>query len=99
MDIKIFANYGVLAAEKRIVYTYGNPQPTAVTWDEITVEIPDGWDYYESEWGFGIVTAPWGQNYEINQILGGDKSPVFSALDKNGKGHRVKLKVKPNEVI
>ena len=94
MNINIFANYGVLAAEKRIIYTFGNPQPTAVTWDEMTVEIPDGWDYYKSEWGLGMVTAPWGQTYEINEVLGGDKSPIFQAVDKDCKWHRVKLKVK-----
>lgn len=92
MNINIFANYGVLTAEKRTVYTFGNPQPTAVTWDNLCVETPDGWDYYESEAGLGLVTAPWGWTYEINEILGGDQSPMFIAIDKNGKERRIKLK-------
>lgn len=45
MNIKIYCNYGVLAAEKRNVYTYGAPEATATCWDEITVEIPEGWNH------------------------------------------------------
>ena len=48
MKIKIYCNYGALAAEKRNVYTYGNPNPTATCWDEITVETPEGWELYEN---------------------------------------------------
>ena len=48
MKIKIYCNYGVLAAEKRKVYTYGMPHPTAACWDEMTVEIPDGWETFEN---------------------------------------------------
>ena len=47
--IKIFKNYGCLAAEKRNVYTYGTEQPTATCADEITVKIPDGWKIVDSE--------------------------------------------------
>ena len=47
MKIKIYCNYGCLSAEKRNIYTYGCPDSTATCWDEMTVEIPEGWEVYE----------------------------------------------------
>lgn len=93
MKIKIYCNYGVLAAEKRNVYTYGNPDSTATCWDEITVEAPEGWEPYENYMGELMVTAPWGTNYTINEVLQGNEKPCFYALDGNGKGHRQYLKI------
>ena len=93
MKIKIYCNYGVLAAEKRNVYTYGAPHSTATCWDEMTVEIPEEWESYENNTGELMVTAPWGWSYSINEVLQGNEKPCFYALDNNMGGHRQYLKV------
>ena len=93
MNIKIYCNYGVLAAEKRNIYTYGAPHVTATCYDEMMVEIPEGWEAHENNSGELIVTAPWGWDYDINEVLQGDKKPCFYALDKNMNGHRAFLEI------
>lgn len=52
--LKIYCNYGCLSAEKRNVYTYGIPGTTATCWDEMEVEVPEGWELYENRMG-----KPW----------------------------------------
>lgn len=91
MKIKIYCNYGCLSAEKRNVYTYGCPDSTATCWDEMTVEIPEGWEAYENYMGRLVVTAPWGTNYIINEVLGGNEKPCFTACDREGRLHRAFL--------
>lgn len=91
-SIKIFRNYGVLAAEKRNVYTYGAEHSQAVCSDEITVEIPEGWETYENDLGQTMLTAPWGWNYFINEVLSGNKNPYFQAYDKDFNLKRFELK-------
>lgn len=91
MKIKIYRNYGVLAAEKRNIYTYGAPYNTADCWEELTVETPEGWEPFENTMGKLMVKAPWGWDYEINEVLQGNERPCFSALDKDMKGHRAYL--------
>lgn len=41
MQVKIYANYGVLAHEYQTIYTYGVEHCHAVTSDIVTVDIPD----------------------------------------------------------
>lgn len=91
MNIKIYCNYGCLSAEKRNIYTYGCPDLTATCWDEMTVEIPEGWEAYENYMGMLAVTAPWGTNYTINDVLSGNEKPCFSACDREGRLHRAFL--------
>lgn len=91
--IKIYRNYGVLTAEKRNIYTFGVPHNTATCWDEIEVEVPEGWELYKNKMGQTMVKAPWGWSYEINEVLQGNDNPCFYALDKNRKGHREFLKI------
>lgn len=79
--ITIYCNYGVLAAEKRHIYTYGGPNNTATCWDEMTVKIPEGWELYQNEAGEVLTTAPWGWNYSLNDVLAGNKRPEFRAMD------------------
>lgn len=93
MNIKIYCNYGVLAAEKRNIYTYGAPHDAATCYDEMIVEIPEEWELYENNVGDLMVTAPWGWTYEINEVLSGDKMPCFKAFDNSMKLHRTFLKV------
>ena len=90
--LKIYCNYGCLSAEKRNVYTYGAPGTTATCWDEMEVEVPEGWELYENRIGKTMVISPWGEGYEINEVLQGNEKPCFYALDHGGKGHRYFLK-------
>ena len=93
MNIRIYCNHGVLAAEKRKIYTFGAPHDTAESWEEMTAEIPEGWKPFENAAGELMVTAPWGWDYSINEVLQGNKKPCFYALDKDMKGHRKYLKI------
>lgn len=93
MNIEIYCNHGVLTAEKRNVYTYGAPHDTATCSDKITVEIPEGWEPFENAMGKLMIMAPWGWDYEINEVLQGNEKPCFFALDKDMKGHRKYLKI------
>lgn len=81
--IDIYRNYRVLQYEKRNIYTYGGQHPYATCSDRLTVAIPQGWELYETLSGDLSVTAPWGSNYEINDVLSGDKYPYFRAYDKD----------------
>lgn len=84
--IEIYCNYGVLAAEKRNVYTYSGEHPNASCSDTMTVEIPEGWDIFQSQIGKVMVTAPWGWDYDINEVLTDIKGrPAFRTMDKNGR--------------
>lgn len=91
--IKIFENFGCLGAEKRSVYTVDNHHATAAAWDEMTVSVPEGWEAWENHSGAMGVTAPWGADYLVREILAGDKEPIFQAIDDHGKRHRVALKI------
>lgn len=92
-QFKIYCNYGVLAAEKQNVYTYGSPHSTAACSDEMSVKLPenDVFTLYENTFGELMVESKWGFQYEINEVLQGNKTPCFYAIDNNGKGHRVFL--------
>lgn len=86
-----YINYGVCAAEKRQVWTAGAPASTATCSDEVEITIPDGWELCRNNMDELLVTAPWGYNYGLNEVLKGDADPYFIALDKDGKEHRCKL--------
>ena len=92
---EIHCNYGVLAAEKRKVYTYGAQHCTAVCSDKMGVKLPenDWFRIYDTAMGGIAVESAWGWNYEISEILQGNEKPSFFAIDKDGKGHTVKLKI------
>lgn len=83
--LDVYCNYGVLAAEKRNIYTYGSEHPHAVCSDEITVFIPDEWELYTGPAGDLMVQAPWGWRYGINDVLSDlNGYAVFKAFDSNG---------------
>ena len=98
-ELTIYENYGVLAAEKRSVYTFGGPHSTAVTWEKLRVQVPDGWEAFENEAGDTIITAPWGWCYTVNELLIGDKAPEFSAVDDKQKVHRIVLRITEANII
>ena len=91
--LDIYKNYGCLGAEKRVVYTCGAKQATAVCSDIIKVEIPEDWKIFENSYGELMVTAPWGWDYSINEVLGGNEIPCFSALSKDGENYIKRLKI------
>ncbi len=94
-NFTIYKNYGVLGAEKKSRYTYGAEHPHADTSEEINVTLPenDSFEICENDRGELFVKSAWGWDYEINEVLEGDKKPCFYALDKNMTGHRVYLTV------
>lgn len=92
--IKIYENYGVLGEEGRSIYTYGGEAATAVISDELIVEIPDTWKLSENMFGMAMVTAPWGWDYDINEVLCGNKRPEFRAFNKEKK-----LKIFPLQIV
>lgn len=89
-----YINYGCLAAEKRMVYTAGNPASTATVSEAVEYTVPDGWELGESQAGDMILTAPWGWDYSPNEVLGGDAHPHLIGIDKDGNGFRIKLDYK-----
>lgn len=91
--IEIYCNYGVLAAEKRNIYTFGAEHPHATCSDKMTVVVPDEWELCQNQSGQTMVTAPWGWNYDINEVLSGAAHPYFRAYDKNMQTRLFKLKV------
>lgn len=92
-QFKIFANYGVLAAEKRTVYSYITP--CSDIYDEVYVELPenDSFSLYENYMGDLMVETAWGDRYTIHDVLNDlHDRPVFNALENGNKWHRVYLK-------
>lgn len=91
----IYCNYGVLGKEKRNVYTFGGEHSTAACSDKMAVKLPenDNFQIYETISGNLAVESAWGWNYDINDVLQGNESPCFYALDDSGIGHRVQLDV------
>ena len=90
--INIFRNYGVLAAEKRNIYTYGGASESATCADEITVELPEGWELSENYIGDPLLVAPWRTCYLVNVVLGGDKYPHIIVRDPDFNLRRFELK-------
>ena len=98
-ELHIYENYGVLAAEKRSVYTFGGPCYTAAAWDELTVQIPEGWEAYENASGETLIKAPWDWCYTVNELLIGDKDPEFYAVDDKQKVHRIVLRITEANIV
>ena len=86
----IYANYGCLGAEKKIIYTYGAPHSQAVAYEKMTIIVPTDWELIETEAGYKI-KAPWGWTYDINDVLSGNRHPNFQAIDKDGMCHSIAL--------
>lgn len=81
-----YANYGVLAHEKKILFTAGPVPADAVTSEKVEYTVPDGWDCGENGMGGQILTSPWGTDYLPGEILHskGD-TPYLSGYDNNGE--------------
>lgn len=91
---KIFANYGVLGAEKRIVYSYMTP--CSDIYDELIAELPenDSFSLYENYMGDLMVETMWGDRYTVHDVLNDlNDKPLFNALENGNKWHRVYLNI------
>ena len=88
--MKIYRNYGVLGAEKRFVYT---GRPISNLYEELEIEIPAGWEAYETVTGSVAVSSPWGWNYSLDEVLTGDDRPMFWAITAEGKYYSRVLKI------
>nr|DAI05154.1 MAG TPA: helix-turn-helix domain protein [Caudoviricetes sp.] len=89
MTTTIHKNYGCLAAEKRCVYTHKVPAETAVTYDRLVVETPDGWDAYETPAEDIVLTPPDGIPSLLREILCGDEYiPACSASPRTAPAIR-----------
>lgn len=93
IEMKIYRNYGVLGAEKRIVYTCDAPHCSAIVTDEIEVELPKGWKASKNIAGQTLVKNSRGLVFLMDEILGGSEYPCFFWYE--GMQHCVnRLKIK-----
>ena len=60
--MQIYRNYGVLGADKRAIYTESAEADTAITSDQITVKLLEGWDIAHNAYGGTLLVAPWGRH-------------------------------------
>lgn len=84
MKMKLYESMGVLAHEKKPVYTVAGPASDA--WEEILVDVPDEVEISENAMGEKLVDID-GQTYLLQEVLGnhGDK-PCLKWFD--GQKHR-----------
>ena len=74
---KGYINYGCLAAEKRPVFTEGNPQPTATVSEPVEYTVPEGWGCDETEIGHCIDSSN-GVDLYSQRIAGGKRKSAAS---------------------
>ncbi|MEY8328350.1 hypothetical protein AALB81_03275 [Lachnospiraceae bacterium 48-33] len=83
--IKLFKNYGCLAAEGHPVYTYSNF--CSDIYDILYFYLPDDFDIYFNDFGSMILSAPWGWSYTPDELLQGQQfnfdNPAFVAIKKD----------------
>lgn len=96
-SFKGFINYGVLAAEKKQVWTEAAPHAYAVVSEKVEIIVPDGWELGENEYGCLLVTAPWDETYRLGDLLKGNENPYLTGINKNGSGFRIKLNWRKTE--
>lgn len=87
---KGYINYGCLAAEKRPLFTAGNPHPTATVSEAVEYTVPEGWVCDETEAGT-VLTAPWSWAYTPNELLQGKESPYLCVINNEGKEIHIML--------
>lgn len=87
-----WANYGVLAHERRTIYTAGSPEATATFSEEVVFVVPEKWETAENEAG-ELLLSPDGETYYMPyQLLSyRDGKPCLRWFDGTQK-HWVVLK-------
>lgn len=53
---KVYENYGVLAHEKKPVYSVGSP--ITEVYNELSLALPDGWEWCENAAGETMIESP-----------------------------------------
>lgn len=90
--LKVYRNYGCLEAEKRAVYTHSAPESTAVTYDEITVIVPDDFGISKNYMDQTLIETPDGMIYLFDDLLRGNRVLCIKYYD-GVKMHYIGLKV------
>ena len=82
MKTTIYANYGMLGAEKRTVYT---TSPSSEIYDELVIDIPD--DLYAgiNDLGDRLISTGYA-DYLLSEVLCGNDKPYIRYFDG---GHMV----------
>lgn len=89
--LKAYANYGVLAHEKKTVYTAGEPVGTATHSEQINIILPDKFKVDENAAGEQLVTTPDGHVFLASEVLGSyADNPVITWYDSEQNLHRKK---------
>ena len=73
MKIKLYASYGVLAHEKKPVYTENVPAGEKGSYIELMVNLPDDIETWENETGNHVLKLG-SFSYELNEVLSYSKS-------------------------
>lgn len=86
--IKVYANYGVLGAEKRVVYSEGYGE----IYDTVTLILPEGWKTIDLVVGKGL-ESPWGEIFQINEAIRSINDEPWIDVKRidNGEIYRKKL--------
>ena len=94
MKVTIYANYGVLAHEYQTIYTVYNPHCYAVTYDMLTVVIPDEFRPRLNDMDDVVIDIPGMTcSYMLSDVLGSvDGFPAICWYDGN-KNQSVMLRV------
>ena len=90
--IKGYANYGVLAHEKQVIFTVETKHPHADVSEEVEMELPEGWKVAETESGVLLIESPEGETWPADKVIDSfADAPALSYFD-GVKGHRITLK-------
>ena len=79
MKTTIYANYNLLGAEKRIVYSLGRGR----LYDELVVDIPDDLSAGVTSYGEPLISAG-GETYLLHEVLCGNDVPCIRYFDFAG---------------
>jgi hypothetical protein len=98
--VQIYANYGVLASEKRTVYTYPEPHENAVSYELISVVIPDTLAPFKTERRTIGIRPHEAWEYDLGEVLTNYKGePAIRYADQYATPHTYCLRVRTlNEI-
>ena len=91
MKTTIYANYGVLAAEKRCIYT-ARPTSEAKVSEPVCVDIPESFAPYIGTMGDVVVTID-GVQYLLQNVLCGNECPCIVDPSPYNAGTVTRLQV------
>lgn len=83
--ITIFRNH-YTKPDSKFVYTFAEPRRDAVNSDELTVELPTGWDVFRNLTDEIFFISPWKTFFWPDNVLGGDKEPLLIVRPSIGAG-------------